>query len=179
MQKQMISQRIKNIAVATALTGTLLSTGCASIVSDSSYPVSINSAPTDARFTIKDRNGNTISSGRTPMSVHLTTKGGYFSGENYTIEFTKPGFENQTYQLNSSLDGWYIGNFLFGGLIGLLIVDPITGAMWKLPKDASVSLSESLGYNDGSQGVRLISLSNVPDAYRPLLTEVPEVANEN
>jgi hypothetical protein len=30
------------------------------------------------------------------------------------------------------MDGWYIGNILFGGLIGILIVDPLTGAMWKL-----------------------------------------------
>ena len=27
------------------------------------------------------------------------------------------------------MNGWYIGNILFGGLIGFLIVDPLTGAM--------------------------------------------------
>lgn len=30
------------------------------------------------------------------------------------------------------MNGWYIGNLLFGGIIGLLIVDPATGAMWTL-----------------------------------------------
>jgi len=31
-----------------------------------------------------------------------------------------------------SLNGWYFGNIIFGGLIGLLIVDPATGAMYRL-----------------------------------------------
>ena len=30
------------------------------------------------------------------------------------------------------MDGWYIGNIVFGGLIGWLVVDPASGAMWKL-----------------------------------------------
>ena len=33
------------------------------------------------------------------------------------------------------LNGWYIGNVVFGGLIGLLIVDPETGAMWRLDEN--------------------------------------------
>lgn len=38
------------------------------------------------------------------------------------------------------MDGWYVGNIIFGGLIGLLLVDPITGAMWKLPDTAQGNL---------------------------------------
>lgn len=33
------------------------------------------------------------------------------------------------------LSGWYLGNVVFGGLIGLLIVDPLTGAMYNLTPD--------------------------------------------
>lgn len=33
------------------------------------------------------------------------------------------------------MDGWYFGNILFGGLIGFLIVDPATGAMYTLKPD--------------------------------------------
>ena len=35
-------------------------------------------------------------------------------------------------KLDSSLSGWYFGNIIFGGLIGMLIVDPVTGAMYNL-----------------------------------------------
>ncbi len=45
-----------------------------------------------------------------------------------------------TTRLEATLDGWYIGNIIFGGLIGFLIVDPLTGAMWKLPEQAMTSL---------------------------------------
>lgn len=39
------------------------------------------------------------------------------------------------------MDGWYWGNILFGGLIGMLAVDPATGAMYKLPKATSAGLT--------------------------------------
>ena len=32
--------------------------------------------------------------------------------------------------LETRMNGWYLGNIIFGGLIGALIVDPATGAMW-------------------------------------------------
>lgn len=38
------------------------------------------------------------------------------------------------------MDGWYIGNLLFGGLIGMLIVDPATGAMYKLDDSVYATL---------------------------------------
>ena len=38
-------------------------------------------------------------------------------------------------------DGWYIGgNILVGGLIGWFIVDPLTGAMYTLPKEVNADL---------------------------------------
>jgi hypothetical protein len=37
--------------------------------------------------------------------------------------------------VDCNVNGWYIDNNLFGGLIGMLIVDPITGAMYKLSPD--------------------------------------------
>jgi hypothetical protein len=44
--------------------------------------------------------------------------------------------------LDSTLSGWYFGNILIGGLIGLLIVDPLTGAMYDLePENIEQSLT--------------------------------------
>ena len=39
------------------------------------------------------------------------------------------------YPIDTELDAWYFGNILLGGVIGMLIVDPATGAMYKLSTD--------------------------------------------
>ncbi|QQF91653.1 hypothetical protein JFL57_03560 [Histophilus somni] len=113
----------------------MFATGCATIVSKRDYNVSIHSNPSNAYFVIKNRAGKVITSGKTPQNVVLPAGAGYFKGEKYEITFTPEGknAKSQTFLLEAKLDGWYIGNFVFGGLIGLLIVDPITGAMYKLP----------------------------------------------
>jgi hypothetical protein len=44
----------------------------------------------------------------------------------------------------STIDGWYFGNILLGGLVGMLIVDPITGDMYTLsPMDVNCNLAPS------------------------------------
>ena len=42
--------------------------------------------------------------------------------------------------MQGDLDAWYWGNILFGGLIGWFFVDPVTGAMYKLPERTSANL---------------------------------------
>lgn len=84
----------------------------------------------------------TLMEGRTPATVTLDSSSGFFSGADYRVVFSKDGYHQQTFPLNSSLDGWYVANILFGGLIGLFIVDPATGAMWSLDNVVAVSLSE-------------------------------------
>ena len=120
----------------------ILSTSCSTIVSDSSYPVTITSSPKNAHFSITNDDGIEIHTGRTPSTVSLKSGDGYFSKANYKIDFDKNGFEAKTSTLEANMDGWYWGNFLFGGILGLFVVDPITGAMWKMPKVASVNLNQ-------------------------------------
>lgn len=57
---------------------------------------------------------------------------------------SKEGYNTAALPLRTSVDGWYWGNFLFGGLIGFLIVDPVTGAMFKVndPK-GPIALTET------------------------------------
>ncbi len=120
-----------------------ITTGCATILSESSYPVSVNSVPSEATFTVSNRAGQEIQSGTTPQVVTLKASSGYFKSETYTIVLSKDGFEDNVYTISSSLDGWYWGNILFGGVIGMLIVDPLTGAMYKLPDRIDAPLSNS------------------------------------
>lgn len=117
-----------------------LSSGCASIVSDSSYPVAITSEPSGASFTITNKTGTIVHNGQTPATVTLKSGAGYFAKASYILTFSKEGFDDQVVNVTSSMDGWYIGNIVFGGLIGLLIVDPATGAMYKLPETTAATL---------------------------------------
>ena len=114
---------------------------CASIVSQSDYPVMINSSPDGATFVIKNQTGVNIESGVTPKQVTLTTKAGFFDGETYVISFDKAGYKTSFLVLDTELDNWYFGNIFFGGTIGSFIVDPLTGAMWELPDASSASLA--------------------------------------
>ena len=125
----------------------LVLSGCSSIVSQSEYSVAINSNPDTSNFVITNKSGQNVHSGVTPATVTLRSSSGYFSGERYTITFSKEGYPEKIFTMSSSIDGWYFGNILFGGPIGLLVVDPATGAMYNLPERVDVSLDEAVSVN--------------------------------
>ncbi|HAB03226.1 MAG TPA: hypothetical protein DCE25_09980 [Pseudomonas sp.] len=131
--------------------------GCASIVGESRYPVAVSSAPSGASFEITDKNGTIVHSGNTPSTVTLKSGKGYFTGQTYMLRFKKEGYPDKTIELDSSLSGWYWGNILIGGLVGMLIVDPLTGAMYKLPDVASADMGQPLAQTgEGTLNVGLI-----------------------
>lgn len=117
--------------------------GCARVVSDNFYPVTIDSSPSGADFIIKNQAGLEVGRGITPKQVTLKTHVGYFDAETYAVSFNKPGYKPDPFVLDTTLDEWYYGNFLIGGVLGLLIVDPLTGAMWELPEKFSVELEKN------------------------------------
>lgn len=123
--------------------------GCASIVGESRYPVAVSSAPAGASFEITDKNGTVVHAGNTPSTVTLKSGKGYFTGQTYLLRFKKEGYPDKTVELDSSLSGWYWGNLLIGGLVGMLIVDPLTGAMYKLPEFASADMGKPLADASG------------------------------
>ncbi len=121
---------------------TTVLSGCASIISGSNSPVRIASTPEQADFTITNEDGIKVHSGKTPSTVMLENSAGYFDGERYSIGYSKDGYNPQTAILDSGVNGWYFGNLIFGlsSVLGFLIIDPATGAMFDLPDDSSVSL---------------------------------------
>ena len=124
---------MRKTLVAACIAGTVGLSGCASIVSDSKYPVSINSNAPGAVVVVRNSRGMEMHRASTPAMVTLPAGDGFFKKAKYTMEFESEGYLTSTQNLDASMDGWYVGNILIGGLIGLLLVDPITGAMWKLP----------------------------------------------
>ncbi|MEM6844839.1 MAG: hypothetical protein AAF944_16585 [Bacteroidota bacterium] len=149
----------------------IVASSCASIVSKSRYPVAISSVPQEADITIIDRKGRTVYEGVTPANVMLKSGCGFFSKATYSIQFAKPGYETRSLPLYASLDGWYFGNLVFGGLIGLLIVDPATGAMYRLDTSyINEALMPVTSLNDS--GLRIYSLDDVPAPIRGHLVEL-------
>jgi hypothetical protein len=161
-----------------AITAAALLSGCASIVSHSSWPVAFKSTPDQAdftitNFTITNKKGEKIHTGTTPATVTLTSGAGYFGGETYNVTFGKNGYQDKTGTLDTGINGWSWGNFLFGGVIGLLIIDPATGAMWRLPESYHADLSEKVKtLGDASHSFKVLSINDIPSEERANLIPV-------
>lgn len=126
----------------------LLCSGCASIVDGGSRKVQINSNPPGATVTVINSEGEAVASAKTPTKVRLVRDNGYFHGEHYTVKFDLPGYYPSEVAIAPEINPWYFGNIVFGGVIGIAVVDPMTGAMWTLsPRKidrALISTSQNL-----------------------------------
>jgi hypothetical protein len=146
--------------------GAVVLAGCASIVSKSEYPVAITSNPIGADFVVKRDNGVPVASGVTPATIVLPASEGYFQPAKYTIEYKRKGVM-QSVPLTAKIDGWYFGNLLFGGIIiGMLIVDPATGAMWRLNDTAVATFQQTADSTSGQRALRIVNIDKVPMKYR-------------
>lgn len=164
-----MKQSINNLlcAGAIAILSVSIFSGCASIVSKSQYPVSIRSNPEGAMATVRDSSGQAVHSGVTPTTVTLKAGNGYFRGQNYTVDFQKEGFSTTSAEIRRDLNGWYLGNIIFGGLIGMLIVDPATGAMWRLSDEVHGELLPlQTTREDGEVELQILTLNDLPEDLR-------------
>lgn len=116
---------------------------CATIMRDNSQTIPITSSTDNVDIRIADKSGKVIFEGQTPASVNLkTAAGGYFDPQEYTITASKDGFKNQTTIIDWHVSAWYwAGNLILGGLIGYLIIDPITGDMYYLDEDVHLNMT--------------------------------------
>jgi len=162
----------KSISILLALS---LSVGCATIIGKGSPEnLNIRSTPDQATIVISDENGIKIFEGKTPTIAPLEKKKSYFHGKTYTVTISKEGFVGHTVTVDTKLGGWYIGgNLIFGGLIGWLIVDPATGAMWTLDRnEIDVTLGAAQGSRNGGPQFGVVLLQDVPASLREKMAEV-------
>ena len=150
---------------------TLLSS-CASIFGKSSYPVSINSNPSGATVSITDKKGKEVYKGVSPATVTLKSGAGYFGKAEYQVKISSTGFAEQIIPVNYKLNGWYFGNLLLGGVIGMLIVDPVTGAMWKLDTPPiNVTLGKSTAAIE-TPTLKILDIASIPQNLRDKLVKI-------
>lgn len=127
---------LNSIVTGVTAASLLVTGGCASIVSGGPKSLPVSSQPDDARCeVVETRTGNPILRGKTPFIATLEPDAGFFRNAKYRIRCEKQGYIPREVAVDAGLNPWYLGNVAFGGLIGILIVDPATGAMWKIHED--------------------------------------------
>jgi len=148
------------------------STSCASIVSKSTYPLTVNTFPSGVKIVVKNGDGQVIFNGMSPATVSLKASAKFFKKAAYTVNVSADGYAPQTLPVNFKLDAWYFGNLAFGGVIGMLIVDPATGAMYKIENEyMNIVLSESNAIIDGPS-LNVYDLADVPVQHRDKLVKI-------
>jgi len=143
--------------------------GCASILSESNYPVTFRSNPNQADIIITNKSGREIFRGKTPATVTLPAGDGFFKGARYDVTASKNGYQESKGALTPDVDEWYIGNILFGGLVGILIVDPLTGAMYELPPEFTINLTKIDDGQPLSLKSGVVHISDLPENLRSKL----------
>lgn len=175
--------KLSKLASVIALTAAIGLGGCATIAGDQNQTIPILSSPSDAKISIVDERGIEVFRGQTPTYANLPKSDGtYFGGKNFTVTISKDGFKTQYVRIKSSANGYYVlGNFVFGGIIGWLIVDPMSGKMYTL----------SVDYGEKLNAKKYISHEpSRPDQYQEkqkatdsieimLLQDVPEELKDN
>jgi hypothetical protein len=155
---------MKTGSILACAMGALVSSGCATIVARSSQEITIASVPPGAAVKIDNKSGAAVHSGNTPMTVTLKKGRGYFKAERYTIHIAKDGYQARDITVQGEVNGWYFGNIIFGGLIGLLAVDPATGAMYTLkPKEIASTLDVlKVSRHGGERTLTVLLVEDVP-----------------
>lgn len=117
-----------SVAVA-LIAATLLAAGCATIIKGSKHKVTINSTPSQANVVIKTTGGIVAYEGTTPVTTEVSKK------NEYLVTLTMEGYKEKTVSITKDgIQGWFWGNILCGGIIGI-VVDLVTGAINDLAPD--------------------------------------------
>lgn len=150
----------------------IIMSSCASIFSTGVYQVHVKSYPSEAKVTITDRRGIVCYNGQTPANVFLKASNGFFRRGIYNIKFEKEGYTSHDYQVYASIDGWYFGNLLFGGILGMLVIDPATGAMFKINERFVEQKLYPVYSQEDSNTLQIIDIEDIPEDYKEYLTPI-------
>ena len=157
-------------AVLTA--ASLFLTSCATIVSSQQVPTKIDSSPSKMAYKVFDDNGAVVSQGFTPATTTMNRSAGYFRPGKYSIEISKNGKVVGKETITATLNGWYFGNILIGGLVGLVIVDPLSGAMYRMPESVTVSTTSMASASEPSKALQLVDISTLTSQQRGKLVRI-------
>ena len=126
--------------------------GCATIVSKSRYAFSIKANEPETTVTVYDKKNNPIKFLTAPATIELDADFGMFSSASYRFVFEKAGFDKDESEVKAGIDPCYWINLIciYSAPLGMLFVDPFSGAMWAFDENATVT-----GYLRPKAGVRI------------------------
>ncbi|MBC7979264.1 MAG: hypothetical protein H7Y36_01720 [Armatimonadetes bacterium] len=150
----------------------LLLSNCATIMSSQAVPTTIDSTPSKMAYKVIDETGAVVSQGYTPSTVTLSRSAGYFKPGKYTIEISKKGRVVGKESVSATVSGWYFGNILIGGLIGMVIVDPMSGAMYRMPENVTVSTTSMASASEPPQALQIVDISTLTSQQRGKLVRI-------
>ena len=132
-RKYKTNMKINTLLSAAALALVVLSTGCSTVMCGKNQTVPVTSRPPGADVTVFDKYNDVIFKGVTPCDVTLAR--GDSDSETgascYKITVVKPGYESVEVDLVGKVNRAYLANVMNAG-IGMVTVDPYTGAKWTL-----------------------------------------------
>ncbi len=147
--------------------------GCASIIHGTKQTVDFTSQPTGAHIFIDGTDH-----GVTPQSISLKRRGrlpGEVKGKKeYQVKIELAGFYPYEIKIKREMDGWFIGNILFGGVIGI-IVDASNGAMYKLSPNqivAQMGKASATNYKGKDQSILIAATLKADPSWRRIGTMI-------
>lgn len=146
---------MKKTIILSSLAFTLLTTSCATIVSGSKQNVKFSSNPSTATIFIDE-----VEVGKTPFEIRLERK------NEHSVMIKLEGYQTFETRLTKKFNGWYIGNILFGGIIGL-IIDPITGAMYNLsPSEINAEMNKGTAFKSNKNDIYIAVALNIDPTWK-------------
>lgn len=129
----------------------MIAVGCATIVANGPDHVPINTTPEGAKVFL---NGMPV--GRTPMVITPRRS------EDFNLRIELEGYEPIVVSRGKSFNGWFLGNILLGGVIGI-VVDVATSNVMKHGEDVVYAELHSLN-SDGSKSAKTerLPMTRVP-----------------
>ncbi len=164
--------RIRSIATATLVGASLLCSNCATVFNRTTQPVRVASNPSGMTYKVTDKDGVVVGNGTTPGEIRLDTSPSYFVPAAYTFTFSRNGKVVGSQMLTARVSGWYAGNILIGGLIGLVIVDPLTGAMYTLPNDVNFGGQPVASVSHDAGQLQFASIDELDEVQRARLVRL-------
>jgi len=140
-------------------------TGCATIISGTTQVLTFQSNPSGAEILV-----NGIPVGITPLTVTVKRKSGT------KVMVKKEGYKEQSFVLKQSLEPWFWGNIIFGGLFGST-TDIASGATVEYSPDQYYTTLEPVEQTSADS---IMKSSETPQnkAIRFILVNYNDIASE-
>lgn len=141
--------------------------GCASIFNGNASMLSIMTNPENATVTIKGSQSGEKIVQHTPCSITLS------KGSDYMVKIDFAGYQSENIIIRRDIAGWFWGNLLLGGVIGM-VIDYGTNNMWthspsninidltklsSLPETISIEYPVTLLMEDGTKVVKYLPIT--------------------